>query len=166
MAIRTVPTPVGPFTFIAAGTAVVSAGFTEDVEDLLSRVHPDLRTPTDAALDPIAKAVDAYFDGALTAIDAITVTQLTSGAFLGHAWKVMRDIPAGVAVTYTEFAERAGNRSASRAAASACARNNAALFVPCHRVVRTDGGFGGYRWGIDVKQFLLAHEQQMTKMQS
>ena len=47
-----------------------------------------------------------------------------------------------------------------RAAASACARNAAALFVPCHRVVRTDGTLGGYRWGLDVKRSLIAHESE------
>jgi methylated-DNA-[protein]-cysteine S-methyltransferase len=47
-----------------------------------------------------------------------------------------------------------------RAAASACARNAAALFVPCHRVLRTDGTLGGFRWGVDVKRKLLAHEMR------
>jgi methylated-DNA-[protein]-cysteine S-methyltransferase len=63
-------------------------------------------------------------------------------------------------VTYTEFARLAGRPSAVRAAAMACARNAVALFVPCHRVLRLDGGYGGYRWGVPVKQLLLDHEAQ------
>ena len=65
-------------------------------------------------------------------------------------------------MTYTGFAELAGRPRAVRAAAAACARNAAALFVPCHRVLRTDGGLGGFRWGLDVKKWLLGHERQLT----
>ena len=55
----------------------------------------------------------------------------------------------------------AGRPAAIRAAAQACARNAAALFVPCHRVLRTDGSLGGFRWGLDVKKWLLAHERRL-----
>jgi methylated-DNA-[protein]-cysteine S-methyltransferase len=61
-------------------------------------------------------------------------------------------------VTYTEFAARAGRPAAVRAAAQACARNAAALFVPCHRVLRLDGSLGGFRWGLPVKRWLIDHE--------
>ena len=61
-------------------------------------------------------------------------------------------------MTYSEFAALAGRPAAIRAAASACARNAAALFVPCHRVLRTGGALGGFRWGLDVKRWLLTHE--------
>jgi methylated-DNA-[protein]-cysteine S-methyltransferase len=81
-----------------------------------------------------------------------------SGEFLEHAWDVLRTVPAGAPVTYTEYAAKSGRPAAVRAAASACARNSAALFVPCHRVLRTDGTLGGFRWGVEVKRKLLAHE--------
>jgi methylated-DNA-[protein]-cysteine S-methyltransferase len=87
------------------------------------------------------------------------VRQQTGGAFLAHAWDVLRDVPAGAPVTYTEYAAKAGRPAAIRAAAQACARNAAALFVPCHRVLRTDGTLGGYRWGLPIKQWLLDHER-------
>ncbi|MFC3241565.1 methylated-DNA--[protein]-cysteine S-methyltransferase [Gordonia humi] len=61
-------------------------------------------------------------------------------------------------VTYTRLAELAGNAAAVRGAASCCARNAAALFVPCHRVVRSDGTLGGFRYGLDVKRSLLDRE--------
>jgi len=67
-------------------------------------------------------------------------------------------VPPGQPVTYSEYAALAGRPAAVRAAASACARNAAALFVPCHRVVRISGAMGGFRWGLDVKRWLLAHE--------
>jgi methylated-DNA-[protein]-cysteine S-methyltransferase len=75
-----------------------------------------------------------------------------------HAWGVLRTVEPGEPVTYTGYAALAGRPAAVRAAASACARNAAALFVPCHRVVRTGGGLGGFRWGTDVKRWLLDHE--------
>ncbi len=157
----TMGTPIGPFTVVAAETSVLASGFTEDVEALLGLVHPDLRTPRDADLDLIAKAVRAYLDGNLSAIDEIAVVQRSAGAFLPHAWDRLREVAPGEPVTYRDFAALAGRPAAIRAAASACARNAAALFVPCHRVVRTDGGLGGYRWGIDKKEWLLAHEVRM-----
>ncbi len=157
MAFTTVTTPVGPFTILARGDAVLAAGFTDDVQELLALVHPDLRAPCDADLDLVAKAVHAYFEGDLTAIDAVPVVQ-RGGAFLTQAWESLRTVPAGAPVTYTTFAARAGRPAAVRAAAQACARNAAALFIPCHRVVRTDGSLGGYRWGTDIKRHLLNHE--------
>jgi methylated-DNA-[protein]-cysteine S-methyltransferase len=75
-----------------------------------------------------------------------------------HAWHVMREIKPGDPVTYSRYAELAGRPAAIRAAAAACARNAVALIVPCHRVLRTDGSLGGYRWGLPVKSWLLAHE--------
>src|SRR5262249_12441427 len=63
----------------------------------------------------------------------------------------------GHPVTYPGYAALAGRPAATRAAALACARNAVALFVPCHRVVKTDGGLAGYRWGVRVKRWLLAH---------
>ncbi|MBD0322867.1 MAG: methylated-DNA--[protein]-cysteine S-methyltransferase [Aldersonia sp.] len=158
----TVATPRGPFTVLAdPDGAVLASGWTADVDALRVLVHPSLR-PTDSAerteLGAITRALTAYLDGDVTAVDAVEVTQ-RSGAFLEHAWKVLRTVPAGNPVTYREFAELAGSPAAIRAAANACARNAAALFVPCHRVVRTDGGMGGFRWGTEVKRWLLDHEE-------
>lgn len=156
----TIATPAGPLTILEYGGAVRAAGFTADAGDLLPLVHPTLRAePTPRRdLGPVTAAVAAYLDGDLTAIDAVPVEQVSGGAFLAHAWRVMRDIKPGAPVTYTQYAALAGRPAAVRAAAAACARNAAALFVPCHRVLRTDGGLGGYRWGLPVKKWLLGHE--------
>jgi methylated-DNA-[protein]-cysteine S-methyltransferase len=162
MASITLSTPTGPFTIVAEGDAVLAAGFTGDVDALLALVHPALSTAGDADLDRIAKAALAYFDGDLHALDPVPVRQ-RGGAFLTEAWDVLRDVPPGVPVTYTAYAALAGRPAAVRAAAQACARNAAALFVPCHRVVRTDGSLGGYRWGLDIKRWLLAHERQIQQ---
>jgi methylated-DNA-[protein]-cysteine S-methyltransferase len=151
----TMDTPAGPFSVVASGDAVLASGFTTSFDDLITLVHPALRSGEPADEAPIRAAVESYFAGDIKAIDAIPVRQ-RSGPFLERAWEVLRGIHEPV--TYTEYADRAGNPVAIRAAASACARNAAALFVPCHRVLRLDGSLGGYRWGLPVKRLLLAHE--------
>lgn len=159
----TIDTPVGPFTVIGRGKAVLASGFTTDEAQLTALIPRKTldAAPTDddgTDLRPAIDAALAYFDGDLAAIDTVEVDQHGAGAFLDHAWDVLRTVTAGDVVTYREFAERAGRPAAIRAAASACARNAAALFVPCHRIVRTDGSLGGYRYGLDVKRWLRAHE--------
>ncbi|MFE0591067.1 methylated-DNA--[protein]-cysteine S-methyltransferase [Micromonospora echinospora] len=161
----TVDTPAGPFSvLVTPGGAVRAAGFTSDLDGLLGLVHPTLRGEVRSRpeLGTVTTAVAAYLDGDLAAIDAVPVEQHTDGLFLAHAWQVLRDVKPGDPVTYTAFAGLAGRPAAVRAAAAACARNAAALFVPCHRVLRTDGSLGGYRWGLDVKKWLLGHERRLT----
>jgi AraC family transcriptional regulator of adaptative response/methylated-DNA-[protein]-cysteine methyltransferase len=80
-------------------------------------------------------------------------------AFQQRVWQALRQIPAGQTVSYTEMAARIGAPRAVRAVASACAANTLAVAIPCHRVVRTDGGLAGYRWGVERKQALLAREK-------
>jgi methylated-DNA-[protein]-cysteine S-methyltransferase len=104
-----------------------------------------------------ATAVRAYYDGDLAAIDTVEVAQYGTPRQLS-GWEGLRGIEPGHPLSYTEFAVALGQPSAVRAAASICARNAPALFVPCHRVLRLDGSLGGFRWGLDVKRWLLAHE--------
>ncbi|WP_280511541.1 methylated-DNA--[protein]-cysteine S-methyltransferase [Nocardia farcinica] len=154
-------TPIGPFTALAdRDGAVLAAGWTADPAELRLLVHPALR-PAELRerddLGEITRAVLAYHGGDTAAIDPVPVRQ-RSGEFLTHAWDVLRKIPAGDPVTYTEFAALAGRPAATRAAANACARNAAALFVPCHRVLRIGGALGGFRWGLPAKRWLLDNE--------
>jgi len=162
--VSTLTTPAGPFTIIATDDAVLASGWTADANDLLRVIHRSLR-PTALIertdLGEFTRAATAYHDGDLHAIDAIPVRQ-TSGEFLVHAWEILRKVPPGEPVTYAEYAALAGRPAAVRGAASACARNATALFVPCHRVVRTGGGMGGFRWGVEVKRWLLTHETATT----
>ncbi|TNC29641.1 methylated-DNA--[protein]-cysteine S-methyltransferase [Amycolatopsis alkalitolerans] len=157
----TMDTPIGPFTAVVASDgAVLASGWTADLNALTpqisrSLVPGELREKRD--LGAVSTAVRRYHAGALDAIDDIPVRQ-RSGEFLQHAWDVLRTVPAGKPVTYSDYAALAGRPAAIRAAASACARNAAALFVPCHRVLRIGGAMGGFRWGIEVKRWLLDHE--------
>lgn len=79
-------------------------------------------------------------------------------AFQQRVWQVLREIPPGQTISYTELAKRIGAPSAVRAVAQACGANALAVAIPCHRVVRNDGGLSGYRWGVERKRALLETE--------
>lgn len=79
-------------------------------------------------------------------------------AFQKQVWDALRAVPIGATVSYAELARRIGRPSGIRAVANACGANPVAVAIPCHRVVRSDGGLGGYRWGVDRKRALLARE--------
>lgn len=155
----TLTTPDGPFSVVVADDAVLAAGWTDSIEDLVALVHPQFRTATGspAVLRAAQEAVRAYYDGDLDAPAAVPVRQ-RSGEFREHAWKVLREVGPGERISYTEFAERSGRPTAVRAVAGACATNAAALFVPCHRVLRSDGTLGGFRYGAPLKTALLGRE--------
>ena len=87
-------------------------------------------------------------------------------AFQWRVWRELQAIPYGETRTYRDVAAAIGRPSAARAVARACATNPVALLIPCHRVVRTDGSMGGYRWGISRKEKLIAQERQARKGQA
>ena len=154
--IQTIDTPDGPFTILAdARQRVLASGWTADPEAIFARLStpPQAREgETDAAV-----AVAAYYGGDTAAIDAVPVAQ-TGTALQLSGWAALRRIAPGAPLSYTAFAAELGRPSAVRAAASICARNAPALFVPCHRVLRGDGSLGGFAWGVEVKRSLLARE--------
>jgi AraC family transcriptional regulator of adaptative response/methylated-DNA-[protein]-cysteine methyltransferase len=83
---------------------------------------------------------------------------IRGSAFQQRVWQALRKIPAGSTVSYAEIARRIGSPNSVRAVAQACAANLLAVAIPCHRVVRRDGGLSGYRWGVDRKRALLERE--------
>jgi AraC family transcriptional regulator of adaptative response/methylated-DNA-[protein]-cysteine methyltransferase len=92
------------------------------------------------------------------ASDAPVPLDLKGTDFQRRVWAELQRIPLGDTASYAEIAARMGRPTASRAVARACATNHAAVVVPCHRVVRSDGGLGGYKWGIERKRALLESE--------
>nr|WP_201469117.1 MGMT family protein [Microbacterium hydrocarbonoxydans] len=159
--IQTLATPDGPFTILTDDRQrVLASGWTADHSTIVGRLSPSsqpskiVESETEAAA-----AVRAFYASDLAAIDAVEVSQ--AGTVLQLAgWSALREIEPGQPLTYTSFAARLGNPRAVRAAASICARNAPALFVPCHRVLRSDGTLGGFAWGLDVKERLLAREAE------
>ncbi len=79
-------------------------------------------------------------------------------AFQQRVWQALRQIPVGCTASYSEIADAIGAPKSVRAVAGACAANALAVAIPCHRVVRTDGGLSGYRWGVERKRELLTRE--------
>jgi AraC family transcriptional regulator of adaptative response/methylated-DNA-[protein]-cysteine methyltransferase len=78
--------------------------------------------------------------------------------FQRRVWRALLEIPFGETASYTEIARRIGSPNAGRAVAGACAANNLAVAIPCHRVVRNDGSLSGYAWGVERKQALRKRE--------
>lgn len=153
-------TALGSFTVLVAGEVVHAAGFTDSVEQLARLADAEPGSVAVSRDDHSAlAAVRKYFEGELSAIDEVVTKERPGSApFRTAARQALREIPAGTTATYTQLAASAGNPRAIRAAGSACATNPTALFVPCHRVVRTDGTLGGFLYGLDIKQALLDHE--------
>lgn len=114
----------------------------------LERADEELRTWAGVVVDAVAGHGRA---GSLP-------LDLRGTDFQRRVWAELQRIPVGETATYAEIAARIGRPTATRAVAGACASNHAAVIVPCHRVVRSDGGLGGYRWGVARKQALLENE--------
>lgn len=164
MLLTTLPTPDGPFTLLADDGVVLAAGWTDDPDAVLARLRPGDRPDAvgvvaadDPAVAAPAEAVRAYYAGDLAAVREVPVRQFGSD-WRRRGWARLREIPPGLPLSYRGFAEALGNPDGVRAAAGICAGNATALFVPCHRVLRSDGSLGGFAWGVEVKRSLLARE--------
>lgn len=154
------PTPFGSLAVIVTPEdGVVRASGFRPVEEIAGRVSPRFagRGWVTASIDHIADAVAAWLDGDGSALTAVRAEQ-DGGPFFQAVWDAMRAIPAGQPESYADLAAAAGRPRAVRAAGTACARNNLAPFVPCHRVVKTGGALGNYGYGLDVKAAMLELE--------
>jgi methylated-DNA-[protein]-cysteine S-methyltransferase len=146
--------PGGDLSVVVDGRVVVASTF-RGVPDALDR----LADRRDAVPDPLpwlGAVLRRYREGELAALDEVAVRQ-PGGTFQQQAWAAMRGIAPGTVRTYGGLAESAGRPRAYRAAGTACSSNLVAPFVPCHRVVASNG-IGGYGYGLHVKRALLEHE--------
>jgi methylated-DNA-[protein]-cysteine S-methyltransferase len=142
----TIPSPVGPLHATIEGGRVTGLAF------------DDGRPPGDAGDDfGLTERMRAYFDGDLHALAELDL-DLRGTAFQRDVWTALRAIPPGETVSYRDIAEAVGRPEATRAVGNAVGSNPVAIVVPCHRVIRTSGGLGGFGGGLDRKRWLLAHE--------
>jgi len=109
-------------------------------------------------LDAWMTALNEYLSG--LAVRPELPLDLRGTAFQRLTWNFLLSVPEGKVVSYAEVADGIGKPRAVRATANACAKNRIAVLVPCHRVLRGDGGLGGYRWGLDRKRALLDKERR------
>jgi AraC family transcriptional regulator of adaptative response/methylated-DNA-[protein]-cysteine methyltransferase len=152
----TARTPLGPLLVASTsrGLCAVSLGGTPAD---LAREFPRARIRKDAGgLRAAVAALLKHLDGRLPRLELPTDARAT--AFQARVWEELRRIPYGRTATYAQIAQAVGAPRATRAVARAIASNRLALVVPCHRVVRSDGELGGYRWGTSRKRRLLERE--------
>lgn len=144
------------------GVCAVMLGETDaEVEKELQREYPRAEVLAgDASLAEWVSSIVASLAGRNEAV--LVPLDLPGTAFQWKVWGALRRIPAGATRSYREVAAAIGRPTAARAVARACATNNAAIAIPCHRVVREDGGLGGYRWGLERKRKLLAAERRSS----
>ncbi len=153
--------PFGPLLLAKTERGLVRVGLpNQDADGLLvelaERVSPRvLEAPGE--LDEARRELDRYFEGKLDRFDLPLDWSLSSG-FRLRVQQAIVAIPYGKTANYTEMAIRAGNERAVRAAGTACGSNPLPLVVPCHRVLRSSGGLGGYGGGLPMKRALLELE--------
>ena len=129
-----------------------------ELEEILLAEFPSANHQPDGGHLAIWTAeILSYLDGENNGLDLPLDIQAT--AFQQQVWQMLRTIPYGETRTYQQVAQSLGKDDSSRAVGTACGANPVALVIPCHRVLRKDGGLGGYRWGLERKQSLLAMEQ-------
>jgi methylated-DNA-[protein]-cysteine S-methyltransferase len=158
--VMSVVTPVAPWTVVVDEDGVVVASGFAPADDTVARLTADQQATVRRASGsgPVSAAMHDYLAGDSLALEAVEVRQ-PGGPFQQQVWRAMRQIPAGQTWSYGQLAAKTGRASATRAVGTACARNLVAPFVPCHRVVRSDGSLGGYAYGLDVKRWLLDLER-------
>ncbi len=153
----TFDSPIGTINLIADGSILLAANLS-NLKSAKASLHPDYaghKIESVKKIPIITELLKDYFDGDITAINGIKVSQ-PGGSFSQDAWKAMRKVRG--TISYSELAKRAGSPAAIRAAGSACAKNAIVLVVPCHRIIKTGGNLGNYAYGLNKKEWLLSHE--------
>ena len=165
--VETFPTPTGTMLLVTDEDETVRS---LDWEDHTPRLHHLLRLHYGAVQlepktgpSPVRRAIEAYYEGDLTAIDMLPVK--TEGTpFQREVWSALRTIPTGETTTYGSLAVRLGRPKAMRAVGMANGSNPISIIVPCHRVIGADSTLTGYGGGIERKRWLLRHERALPSL--
>jgi methylated-DNA-[protein]-cysteine S-methyltransferase len=156
-----VESPLGELTVAATPRGVLRIAYPANdpdhvLEELAARVSPRL-LEAPALIDGVRRELDEYFEGKRERFDLPLDWTLTRG-FNRRVLRATAKLGFGEVSTYAEMAARAGSPRAVRAAGNALGSNPLPIVVPCHRILRTGGGLGGYTGGLDKKEFLLSLE--------
>jgi len=160
-----VDSPLGRLLVAATSRGISALYFGESdahLEAALEKEYPRAGISRDRnRLEASVGKILAHLRGREPHLDLPTDVQAT--AFQRRVWDELQRIPYGSTRTYSQVARAIGRPTAIRAVARACATNPVSVVVPCHRVVRQDGNLAGYRWGLDRKRTLIAHEAAAAK---
>jgi methylated-DNA-[protein]-cysteine S-methyltransferase len=161
VAYRIIDTPVGSLLVAATESGLVRVAYASEDHDavlqsLADRISPRILSAP-ARLDDVARELDEYFGGHRQRFDVPLDWRLSTG-FRSTVLHHLPEIGYGHTASYAAVAQLAGHPKAFRAVGSACATNPLPVVVPCHRVVRSDGGMGGYLGGAEAKRTLLTLE--------
>jgi AraC family transcriptional regulator of adaptative response/methylated-DNA-[protein]-cysteine methyltransferase len=155
-----VPVSLGLLLVAVTERGICSVSLGDDEASLVTALRAELPAAelvrASDARDRLVDAVVAHVEGTTRGEELPLDVRAT--AFQWQVWRALQRIPEGATRSYQEIARELGQPSAARAVARACASNRVAVLIPCHRVVRGDGGLGGYRWGVARKAALLARE--------
>jgi AraC family transcriptional regulator of adaptative response/methylated-DNA-[protein]-cysteine methyltransferase len=158
----TTETSIGTVLVAATARGVCRIALGDGEADLvatLARELPYAVLAHDAArIAPYCAAVADWVEQRSGALDL--PLDVRASAFRRRVWDALAAIPRGETRSYADVARAIGAPSAARAVAGACAANPVALVIPCHRVVASEGGLGGYRWGVARKRALLERESR------
>lgn len=153
-------TPLGHVLVAATDKGICRIAFGDDDATLIDELrhtlaHAELHEDA-ARMAPFIAQIESYLNGSRDTFDL--PLDVAATAFRQRVWDALRRIPYGETRTYTEIAEALGEPRSVRAVASACASNQIALAIPCHRVIQKSGALAGYRWGLPRKAVLLEAE--------
>lgn len=153
---------LGAILVAATDRGICAIHFGDDPEALVQALQERFSTACLVGDEPEFERLVARVVGLVETPGNTPASQLPldirGTAFQQRVWQALRQIPSGTTATYAEIARCIGQPRAARAVARACASNDIAVAIPCHRVVRTDGSLSGYRWGVERKQALLDRE--------
>ncbi|MEM9202131.1 MAG: methylated-DNA--[protein]-cysteine S-methyltransferase [Actinomycetota bacterium] len=150
--------PIGVLTLVASDAGVRKILW-EDQADQAGDANPDDTHPVLAAA---SVQLDEYFRGERETFDL--PLDLVGTDFQKEAWLALASVPYGETTSYGEQAERIGRKGAFRAVGAANGKNPIPIVLPCHRIVGANGALTGFAGGLDVKQRLLAHEQDQQRL--
>ncbi|MFH0710858.1 MAG: methylated-DNA--[protein]-cysteine S-methyltransferase [Pseudomonadota bacterium] len=147
---RMITSPIGILIAECDEEAIIALDFADDSSQIENSEHP--------LLLQLEKELHEYFEGQRR---NFTLPLNPHGTpFQRSVWETLQSIPYGVTISYAEEAQTFGNPKAVRAVANANGRNPIVILIPCHRVIASSGGLGGYSGGIEKKEFLLALEKK------
>jgi methylated-DNA-[protein]-cysteine S-methyltransferase len=158
VAYTAVDSPFGPLLAAATPRGLIRLAYPDEgqsavLEKIAAKVSPRIMEAP-GRLDEVRRELDEYFGAGRTKFE-VRIDWRELAGFRRRILQATARIPFGKTLTYSEVADKAGNVRASRAAGNALGSNPIPIIVPCHRVVRTGGGLGGYTGGLDRKEFLL-----------